>query len=356
MSGFESGRANGLPDGVASGGTTLDELLDDESFGYSPNSVALENGYITKYNDCLTTFVAGDADRCLQKLYEYGLLTSESLQNNDKTSSLFQEACYATGNFSHLGFRLQDIIRQYFTGDLQSLHRQLAGCSLANEISVSNKYYRCCAYALLLTQPVVHEKAIELEDATRRTIAKYSSNVNEQDEASEIEQLVGTHIFHIQIKLLQRVPSTTLYKKLVARIPNLSDLLQNWPSSYRDETIESHILSQLELKHSKVKKQHQRHRNNSVAAPEPTVPTAKDVIPTTSKKSELRKAPRWVLLWRNYFSRIDLSRQSLFFLLFFLLLSLKSTKKWTKFPKILGQASRSLFLQLKGVLSLLGSI
>lgn len=208
---------NGLPDGGASTVTTLEELLNDESFSYSASSIAFDED--TKYHECLTMFIAGDPERCLQKMYEYGLLSKESIQNNDKVFNLFQEACYAIGNFNRFGFRLQDVILENFTGDPQVLQCHLMNCTLASEISILNRYYRCSAKALLMEKPINEEKATGLEIQTRRTIARIGSRVRVPDEALEFQQLIGTYIFTIQIKLLQKTPSFPCTKSSATGYP-----------------------------------------------------------------------------------------------------------------------------------------
>ncbi|CCE94222.1 Pex15p TDEL_0H03630 [Torulaspora delbrueckii] len=341
---------NGLPDGGASTVTTLEELLNDESFNYSASSIAFDED--TKYHECLTMFIAGDPERCLQKMYEYGLLSKESIQNNDKVFNLFQEACYAIGNFNRFGFRLQDVILENFTGDPQVLQCHLMNCTLASEISILNRYYRCSAKALLMEKPINEEKATGLEIQTRRTIARIGSRVRVPDEALEFQQLIGTYIFTIQIKLLQKTPSFSLYKKLCDRIPNLSDQLKKWPSTYKEKTIEGQILSQLEHMYSKAKKQHQRRRTNSAAISESVKPSTQ----VTAKKDKLQRPVNWLSLWHKYFSRMNLSRQNLLFLLIFLLISLQITKKLVKFPIFFTQFSRKILIQLKSILSLLSSV
>lgn len=344
---------NGLADGKSSSETTLKELLEDDSL----TSSCVVNEADARYHDCLTTFIAGDPEGCIQKMYEYELLLNYSLMSDWKLFSLFQEACYAVGSFSRLGFRLKDVIRRTFTGDPRVLNTGLANDSLSSEICLLNKYYRCSAFALLMDESSSKDKAISLEDHVRRTIGKVCPRISGQREATEFELLIETFIFLVQTRVLKKSPSASLYKKLCERVPELSAKLQQWSSTHGEETIENHILSQLQLKHSKTKKHRQRSQSSStVNTGKPNPPAIKPTAQVSPKQNKLQNLSKWQSLLRNYISKVSFKRQNLLFLLILLLISLKSARKLSKLSIFFTRISSTVLVQLKALLKLLSSM
>lgn len=345
-----------LPNGTATV-TTLEELLNDDSFGITSSSAAnSDNDESREYNECLTTFVRGEVQECLQKMYEYGYLTQESLEHNNDLFNLFQGACDDMKSFTNLDPGIKEVIRNNFTGDIRQLNDHMSNISLAPRIFMSNKYYKCCVKVIKMDVPENETKAQYLETRVKNSINRLSYEVEgkDDDEVSELQQLVETYIFCIQISLLRKSKSPNLYKRLCESSPQLTHHFQK---ASGNGTVEKHILDRLEAKHPRVKKPQRRHSNSSaaIAISSPTAPTEK-TLPRMVQKHALQAIPQWKLMWQRYFSKIHFTRQTLLVLLLLLLISIKNVKKINKIPRQILMASKSIIPHLTSVLKLLSSI
>lgn len=346
-----------LPNGTATQSTTLEELLNDDSFGITSSSTAnSDNDENREYNECLTTFVRGDVEGCLQKMHEYGYLTQESLEHNNDLFNLFQGACDDIKSFTTLDPRIKEIIRGHFTGDKTQLNDHMSNLPLPAKISMLNKYYKCCAKAIMMDVPENETKAQYLETQVRNSINRLSHQIEStnEDEVSELQQLVETYIFCIQITLLRKSKSPNLYKRLCESSPQLTDHFHKVSGS---GTAEKYMLDRLETKQPRGKKPQRHHSNSSAAIPisSPPAPTEK-IPPRMIQKHALQAIPQWQLIWQRYFSKIHFTRQTLLVLLLLLLISMKNIKKINKIPRLIFTASKSIIPHLTNVLKLLSSI
>lgn len=356
MSGSEVNGLDSLPDGIQSADTTLEDLLKDESLGNRPDSNNMVDEDQRHYQDCLAVFIGGQFEEALQKMYEYGFLSQESLQTTHRNFDLFLEACNSIKSYKRLGFRLQDAIHETFTGDSQIVQEHLNDTSQKSQASTWNKYYRCCVKTLLMDQPADPEKSMNLENGVRRTISKLARELHGSEEAPELEELVETYIFGIQIEVLQKPRSTALYKRLCYHVPSLGSQLSTLHSIHKGKNIEEYILSKLETKPIKTKKQSRQH-SKSMTENKLNISTNKTPLAArTSNVKAIQVVPKWKSLWPKYFSKLHLSRQNLLFLLFFLLVSLQSVKKLVKIPRFFTNFLRTLAPQLRNLMKLLSSI
>lgn len=341
-----------LPDGTQSADTTLEDLLNDESLGCSSNFNSLGNEEQRHFQECLAVFIKGDCEESIQKMYEYGFLTQASLQTNYKHFNLFLEACYSTGSFRSLGFRLQEVALQTFTGNSQIVQYHLKEAPKSAQASIWNKYYSCCVKTALINQPRGQEEFINLENDARRAISRLVKEASSPDEATELEKLVDTYIFGIQIEVLQKTRSTALYKQLCYHVPNLGSRLSSLRSVHKGKTVEEDILSRLESKPAKKKQPRQRSKSitdKKAVGPKPPLKKANET-------KAVQVIPKWRSLWPKFFSKIRLSRQNLLLVLFVLLASLQSIKKLAKIPRFFASFLRNLIPHLKNLLRLLSSI
>ncbi|QLQ81666.1 hypothetical protein HG537_0F04270 [Torulaspora globosa] len=334
-----------LPDGIQSADATLEDLLNDESLGYSSNLNPLENEEQRHFQDCLAVFIRGDCEESIQKMYEYGFLTQASLQTSYKYFNLFLEACYSIRSFQNLGFRLQEVVQQTFTGDCQIVKYHLKEAPKSSQASMWNKYYNCCVKAALINQSRGQEDFINLENDARKVISKL---VQEPTYSIELQKLVDTYIFGIQIEVLQKTRSTALYKQLCYHVPNLGSRLSSLRSVHKGKTVEEDILSRLESKPVKIKKQPRQHSKS--------VTIAKPPLKKTNETKTVQVIPKWRSLWPKFFSKIHLSRQNLLLVLLIFLASLQSIKKLSKIPRFFANFLRKLAPQLKNLLRLLSTI
>ncbi|QLL34054.1 hypothetical protein HG536_0F03790 [Torulaspora globosa] len=344
-----------LPNGIQSADTTLEDLLNDESLGCPSNFNIVGNEEQRHFQDCLAVFIRGDCEDTIQKMYEYGFLTQTSLHTTYKYFNLFLEACYSVSSFRSLGFRLQEVVHQTFTGDPQTVQYHLKGAPKNSQASMWSKYYSCCVRAALMNQLRGQQASINLENGARRVISSLAKETSGPDEAAELEKLVDTYIFGIQIEVLQKTPSTALYKQLCYHVPNLGSRLSSLRSIHKGKTVEEDILSRLETKPVKIKKQPRQH-SKPVTDNKAVGPTSKPPLKKTRETNTVQVIPKWRSLWPKFFSKVYLSRSNLLLILFLFLASFQSIKKLAKIPRFFTSFLRNLAPHLKNLLRLLSTI
>lgn len=356
MANAEVDGLNGLSDGVQSADMTLEDLLNDESLSCSSNFERIEESDQRKYQDCLVLYIGGDAEKALQKMYEYGFLTHDSLRNEDKYFTLCLEICHSIHDFRRLGFSLQEVIRQTFTGERQVVEDHLHDQALVPQVLTWCKYYSCCVSASLMDKPTDQSRALKLENDLRGFISRMTKELGTLVDVPGFEELIETYIFGVQIKILEKPRSTALYKQLCHQVPSLGTRLSVLHSIQKGKTVEQYLLSKLDTKSAKPKKQ-LRHHSRSLTEKRPIVTSKKpSQEPKPAENASMQVVTRWKSLCVKYFNKAHLSGQGLLFLLIILLMSFQSAKKLAKIPRFFTKFSASLVTQLKNLLRLLSSI
>lgn len=366
---------NGV-DGAAHdpGRATLDKLLKDDKFGLEDVQVEdTKNHEERSYQACLGAFIRGEAKECLEKMYELDLLKLETLNRNEQVYALFQGACDAIKNFDTLGTTLHGVTREVFTGTTTQLRNHLLGKTRPFEIAILNRYYRCCAKVLQLDSPVSQVKIDFLEAKMRDEIDRHSCEpwVEDTDSAVELQQLVETYIFHVQIALLHRPASAALYQELSEAAPGLSKSLSL--ISTNGKTVEQHVLDRLETKQRKSKKPNRRvisAPTHSTTTPENALlsPESGDNATTTSnnpivnptarqhQNRQLQSTPVWMRICQRFINKFKSSRQTMLIALVLLLLSARKIKGLSRLPEYVRMATRNALPYIQNVLKLLSSI
>lgn len=357
--------------------TTLEDLLNDDSFGVDSFTTAYDGFDGPKYCECLTTFVEGNSEECMEKLHNYGFLEPHLLQGSSELLGLFLGAFEAITSFSTLSVGTQRSITRSLEGTSDDIWNYSGDIPIKPRILLVTQYCKCCA-KLFSTDPIKYsDNGRSLEFSMRTAIIQFSSKLPEDADKgmiSRLQQAVETYLFDIQVGLLQRASSVSLYQKLCADSTSLSSCFQNTIDTHSGKPIEELITGRLEPK-QQIKTKNPRHGRQSHHAHPRTISTASPVSPRASDASllaaprtqvgqnkqntrskQLEAVSKWTYRWLRYSNKIHFSRQTALVVILLLLISTKNLKKFAALPVYFSGAYRRLLPHLSNVLRLLSSI
>lgn len=193
--------------------TTVSQLLSDDMFNETYNKSK------DQYNECMQYYIQCRFKKCLESIFEYGLINSE------EGRLLFIDCCYKISSFDIVGVSLHSILNDLFNVSKWEEYIIQLNTDEIKNISSMYKILKCCYKWMQWKQKDKDLITVETYSQFIETVlSKFLKDDN--NSADDVYELITFYINEVTINLLNKPRSIKLYTTLCQKYPSISNTLK----------------------------------------------------------------------------------------------------------------------------------